>query len=275
MFPTQSSRPFSIKTIGILGSGAIGSNVARLAINGGFQVVVSNSRGPETLKDLVQELGKNCCAGTVEETARCADLVVLSVPLSAYKKLPVDALRGKIVIDTMNYYPTRDGKFPELDEARITSSEMVQDFLKDSIVVKTLHTQDSSHLFTNGRPKDVSSKRTTIPISGDDYQAKKIVTSFLNSIGYNVIDAGTLADSWKVEPGTPIYVWPYAPDVPNDLSDEEQQKYYVDTPAPPISQEEARDLIEHTTQRKFPVGGFLDELPKAWVGLVTEKLSKV
>src|SRR5207248_8829521 len=103
-------------TVGLIGSGHIGGTVARLAVAAGYDVVLSNSRGPDTLKELVDELGPRARAGTPEEAAEAGDLVVVTVPLRALAAVPVEPLAGKVVMDTCNYYPQRDGQIPELDD---------------------------------------------------------------------------------------------------------------------------------------------------------------
>src|SRR5512142_2818718 len=113
-----------MKTIGFIGSGNIGGTVARLAVAAGYDVVLSNSRGPETLQDLVDELGPHARAATTAEAGAVGDLVVVSVPLHAYDKVPAEPLAGKVVIDTGNYYPDRDGRIAELDEGQVTGSEL-------------------------------------------------------------------------------------------------------------------------------------------------------
>jgi len=109
-------------TLGLVGSGNIGSTVARLAVDAGYDVVLSNSRGPETLSDLVSELGPYARASTAVEAAEAGDLVLVTVPLKAYQQVPVEPLAGKIVLDTNNYYPDRDGRFVELDARTTTTS---------------------------------------------------------------------------------------------------------------------------------------------------------
>lgn len=256
------------KTIGIIGSGAIGSAIARLSVEAGYNVVLSNSRGAETLSELVAELGKNTRASTPEETAKTSDIVVVSTPLLAYDKLPVKALQGKIVIDAMNYYPVREGQMPILDAVEITSSEMVQQFLEGTTVVKALHNQDAPHLYINANRTD-SSKRTTLPIAGNNSEAKEIVAEFMNTIGYDTIDTGELSDSWRIEPGSPIYVWPYAPTVPEDMTEEEAKKYYKTTQGKAVSKEQAKELVNEAVRRN-PVGGFPADLPKTWIAIVME-----
>src|SRR2546430_2492672 len=117
-------------TVGLIGSGRIGGTVARLAVDAGYDVVLSNSRGPETLEGLVDELGPHARAATPAQAAGAGDLVVVSIPLRAYLSLPVEPLGGKVVIETNNYYPVRDGQIAELDEKSATSSELLQRHLR-------------------------------------------------------------------------------------------------------------------------------------------------
>jgi predicted dinucleotide-binding enzyme len=193
-----------MSTIGFIGSGHIGSTLARLAVAAGYQVVVSNSRGPETLADLVTELGPNARAATAAEAARAGDLVVVSVPLRAYLDVPVEPLAGKTVIDTCNYYPERDGHIAELDTATTTSSELVQKHLPASHVVKLFNNIFFQTLSTLPRPAGAPD-RTALPIAGDDANAKAEATTFLDAIGYDALDAGALAEGWHWQPNTPAY----------------------------------------------------------------------
>lgn len=190
------------KTLGLIGAGNIGSALARLAIAAGLNVVVSNSRGPDTLADLVAELGEQARAATPAEAAQAGDLVVVTVPLSTYEKLPVAALAGKTVIDTMNYYPDRDGRIAELDSGEQTSSALVQRRLADSQVVKAFNSIDFVRLFTSARPVGADD-RSALPVAGDDPAAKAQVAELLDALGFDAVDIGTLADSWRSEPGTP------------------------------------------------------------------------
>src|SRR5688572_24368571 len=133
-------------TIGFIGAGHIGSQVARLAISHGYSVVMSNSRGPETLAALVRELGPSARAATAVDAAKAGDIVVVTVPLKNYRQVPVAPLAGKIVIDTNNYYPQRDGHIPELDNESTTTSELLQAHLPASKVVKAFKDQKSTRL---------------------------------------------------------------------------------------------------------------------------------
>src|ERR671911_403306 len=139
-------------TIGLIGAGHIGAQVARLAVANGYDVVISNSRGPETLSALVAELGPRARAATPDEAARAGDIVVVTVPLKNYRDVPVEPLAGKIVIDTNNYYPERDGHIPELDNESTTTAELLQAHLPTSKVVKAFNHIYAAHLTTDGRP---------------------------------------------------------------------------------------------------------------------------
>ncbi|HYB48743.1 MAG TPA: NAD(P)-binding domain-containing protein [Streptosporangiaceae bacterium] len=197
-------------TVGIIGSGQIGGTVARLSVAAGHTVVLSNSRRPETLAELVAELGPLATAGTAEQAAEAGDLVLVSVPVKAFGDLPVKPLAGKPVLDTGNYYPQRDGHISELDTGALTSSELLQRYLADAHVVKVFNNILFRHLRWLARPSGADD-RSALPIAGDSEQAKAAVTAFLDSIGYDAVDGGPLADSWRQEPGTPVYGSPYGP----------------------------------------------------------------
>ena len=198
-------------TIGLIGSGHIGSTVARLAVNAGYDVVLSNSRGPETLADLVAELGPRARAATAAEAAEAADIAVVTVPLKAYREVPVAPLAGKVVIDTNNYYPERDGAIAELDAKAATTSGLLQAHLPESKVVKAFNNIYFEHLLSLARPAGAQDRNTLI-IAGDDDDAKKTATEFLDAIGYDALDSGVLADSWRYERDQPAYAGAYADD---------------------------------------------------------------
>jgi predicted dinucleotide-binding enzyme len=196
--------------VGFIGSGMIGGTVARLSVAAGHQVVLSNSRGPETLEDLVAELGPLARAATSEKAGAAGDLVVVSVPLHACPHLPVGSLAGRTVLDTGNYYPQRDDQIPELDSGSLTSSAWLQRQLPGAEVVKVFNNIYYKHLRSLARPAGAAG-RSYLPIAGGDAAAKAAVTEFLDSIGYGAVNAGTLADSWRQEPGSPAYGAPYGP----------------------------------------------------------------
>ncbi len=197
-----------MSVIGIIGAGNIGSTVARLAIAGGHDVVIANSRGPETLGDLVADLGPRARAATAEEAAQAAELAVVTVPLKALGDLPAAPLAGKVVMDTLNYYPDRDGHVAELDAETTTTSEMVQAHLAGSLVVKTFNNIYFEHLGALARPSGAEDRATLI-IASDTVGAKREVAAFLDSIGYDAFDGGTLAESWRFQRDTSAYAGVY------------------------------------------------------------------
>jgi predicted dinucleotide-binding enzyme len=191
-------------TIGLIGAGHIGSQVARLAVAHGFHVVISNSRGPETLAALVAELGPNARAATPQDAAAAGDIVVVTVPLKNYRDVPVAPLAGKIVIDTNNYYPERDGRIPELDNESTTTSELLQAHLPASRVVKAFNHIYAADLTTHGQPAGSKNRRGLV-IAGDDPGAKAEVADLLDRFGFDAVDAGPLKEGWRIQRDTPGY----------------------------------------------------------------------
>ena len=191
-------------TLGLIGAGRIGSQVARLAVANGYDVVISNSRGPQTLSGLVAELGPRARAGTVVEAAEAADIAVVSIPLKNYRSVPVEPLAGKIVIDTNNYYPLRDGHIPELDDEFTTTSELLQAHLPASQVVKAFNHIYAAELTTHGQPRGSTNRRALV-IAGDDVSAKATVADLLDRFGFDTVDAGRLAEGWRIQRDTPGY----------------------------------------------------------------------
>jgi predicted dinucleotide-binding enzyme len=193
-----------MKTIGIIGAGHIGSQVARLAVKHGYDVVISNSRGPETLAELVKELGPTARAATPVDAAKAGDIVVVTVPLKNYRSVPVEPLAGKVVIDTNNYYPQRDGHIAELDDESTTTSELLQAHLPKSKVVKAFNHIYAAELTTHGSPAGTPDRRALV-IAGDDASAKATVTRLLDEFGFDTVDAGPLAEGWRIQRDTPGY----------------------------------------------------------------------
>jgi predicted dinucleotide-binding enzyme len=193
-----------MKTIGLIGAGHIGSQVARLAVAHGYDVVISNSRGPESLRELVTELGSRARAGTVLEAAQAGDMVVVTIPLKSIRSVPVAPLAGKIVIDTNNYYPQRDGHIPELDNESTTTSELLQAHLPASRVVKAFNHIYAADLTTHGQPAGTKNRRALV-IAGNDAAAKAEVSRLLDEFGFDTVDAGPLAEGWRIQRDTPGY----------------------------------------------------------------------
>jgi 8-hydroxy-5-deazaflavin:NADPH oxidoreductase len=197
-------------TIGFIGSGRIGSTVARLSVAAGHMVVLSNSRGPDTLKDLVAELGRMARAESVDDTAEAGDLVVVATPLAAIRHLPVRPVVDKAVIDANNYYAQRDGHIADLDSGQVTSSELLQRHVPGASVVKAFNNIYYKHLANLARPAG-DPTRSSLPIAGDNQQALTAVSQFLDSIGYHAVEYGLLPESWRQQPGQPAYGTPYGP----------------------------------------------------------------
>lgn len=191
--------------IGIIGAGNIGGTLTRRFAQLGHEVLVANSRGPATLKDLANETGAK--AVTVEEAARSGDVVVVTIPEAKIRDLPKNLFAGVpesvVVIDTGNYYPReRDGRIDEI-EAGMTESRWVSQQLGRP-VVKAFNNIYAQHLLERGRPAGASG-RIALPVAGDDPKAKAVVMRLVEELGFDAVDPGDLDDSWSQQPGTPVY----------------------------------------------------------------------
>jgi 8-hydroxy-5-deazaflavin:NADPH oxidoreductase len=195
--------------IGVIGSGNIGATAAKLFAAAGHRVVVSNSRGPETLDDLVEEIGPGVRAGTVGEAAEFGEVVMEAIPFGRYGELPAEKLSGKVFVTASNYYPGRDG---EVEHGGLASSELVQKHLPGARVVKAFNTIYFERLRDNGHPDAPVEERETVFLAGDDEGAKAIVSGLIEEIGFAPVDTGTLAESRRQEPGSPIYNVPMRPE---------------------------------------------------------------
>ncbi|MEU3526873.1 NAD(P)-binding domain-containing protein [Streptomyces sp. NPDC038707] len=248
------------KTLGLIGSGMIGGTLARLAVAAGLDVVLSNSRGPGSLSGLVAELGDRARAATPAEAARAGDLVVATVPLHAYDRLPAADLAGRTVIDTMNYYPERDGRIAALDTGELTSSTLVQRHLAGSRVVKACNNIFYLSLLTAARPAGAPD-RSALPVAGDDPGAKEEAVALLDALGYDTVDIGTLADSWRSQPGTPVYVRPYFPGPPPwGASPGELLRWFRETRQRGVSRRQVGELVGLAV--RSPAGEPLPRTPR-------------
>jgi len=191
-------------TIGLIGSGNIGTAIAEQAVAAGHDVILSNSRGPETLTDLVGRLGDRARAGTAQEAAAEGDLVVVTIPFKSYEQVPAEPLAGKVVIDTNNYYFERDGRFPEIDEGRTSPSELLATHLRGAKVVKAFNAIQAAHIVSAATTAGDPARRA-IPIAGDDEEAKQTVTALIDELGFDVVDAGPLAEGRRFDRDTPAY----------------------------------------------------------------------
>ncbi|SFO69732.1 hypothetical protein SAMN05660464_0595 [Geodermatophilus dictyosporus] len=197
-------------TLGIIGAGHIGTALAQAATDAGYDVVLSNSRGPETLTDLVEAIGArpsrtgSVRAATAAEAGAAGDLVVVTVPLKAVDDVPVEPLAGKVVIDTNNYYPERDGHVPALDDESTTTAELLQEHLPTSRVVKAFNHVYAADITARRTPPGTPNRRA-LAIAGDDASAKETVASFIDELGFDVVDLGPLAEGWRIQRDTPGY----------------------------------------------------------------------
>jgi 8-hydroxy-5-deazaflavin:NADPH oxidoreductase len=197
-------------TIGIIGAGNIGQALTRISVDAGHDVVVANSRGPETLQDFVSGVNDrpsakgSARAGTAEEAAAAGDLAVVTVPLKAIDQLPAQPLAGKVVIDTCNYYPQRDGQIAELDDESTTTSELVAGHLPGARVVKAFNHIYAADLASRGTSSGTPHRRA-LAIAGDDASAKEVVASYLDDLGFDAVDLGPLAEGWRLQRDTPGY----------------------------------------------------------------------
>ncbi|QAY60361.1 NADP oxidoreductase [Microbacterium protaetiae] len=192
-------------TVGIIGAGHIGSTLAEGLVARGYDVVIANSRGPETLSDLVAKLGGKARAATAAEAADAADWAIVTVPLKALGDVPVEPLAGKIVLDTCNYYWERDGRIPALDDKQTTTSRLVQDHLPTSRVAKAFNHIMSTDILVDGTPAGTENRRA-LATAGDDEDAVALVTALYDEFGYDTVSAGPLSESWRVERDQPAYV---------------------------------------------------------------------
>lgn len=195
-------------TIGLIGAGHIGSQLARKAVSLGYDVVISNRRGPQVLGDLIAELGDRVrAAASPAEAAEAADLAVVTIPLHQIDTVPVEPLIGKIVIDTNNYYPQRDGQIAALDEETTTTSQLLQDHLPQSFVVKAFNHIPAAEITTAGRPAGDPDRRALVAVS-DHPTALAVVSRLLDAFGFDPVPVQPLSESWRIQRDTPGYVQP-------------------------------------------------------------------
>jgi 8-hydroxy-5-deazaflavin:NADPH oxidoreductase len=190
--------------IGIIGAGNIGGTLARRFRALGYEVSVANSRGPETLASLAKETGAK--AVPVTEVARGKDVVIVTIPEKNVPALPKDLFAGTgdgtVIIDTGNYYPQRDGYIDGIETGATESRWVAQQLGRP--VVKAFNNIYANHLLERGQPKGKAG-RIALPIAGDDARAKSVVSRLLDELGFDAVDTGTLDDSWRQQPGTPVY----------------------------------------------------------------------
>jgi predicted dinucleotide-binding enzyme len=192
-------------TIGIIGSGHVGSNLAKAAIAHGYHVILSNSQGPDSLTELVSALGPGARAATPDEAAARGDFAIVAIPVTTLSKVPVGPLAGKVVIATINYFPQRDGHIREIDDGTTTVPGLLQAHLPASQVVRAFSMIEAADMSGDGHPA-ADPKRRALALAGDDAAAKRLVTRLYDEFGFDAVDLGGLAESWRVDPGQPAFV---------------------------------------------------------------------
>ncbi len=188
--------------IGIIGAGNIGETAAKLFIDAGHDVAISNSRGPETLTEVIQKLGSHARAVTTEDAAKFGQVVLEAIPYGLYKSLPAEALAGKILISASNYYPQRDGT---LDLGRRAQTELLAHHVPQARVVKAFNTIYWEHLRDQGDTSKLTEARRVIFLSGDDEVAKTTVAALIEELGFGPLELGSLRESKRQEPGSAVY----------------------------------------------------------------------
>ena len=191
--------------IGIIGAGNIGGNLTRRFQQLGHKVFVANSRGPETLADLAAET--SATPVTVEEAARRGDVVIVTIPEKNIPSLPRDLFAGVadnvVVVDTGNYYPQqRDGQIAGIEDGMVESRWVSEQLGRP--VVKAFNNIYAEHLLKLGKPPGAPG-RIALPVASDDNRAKSVVLKLVDELGFDGVDAGHLDDSWRQQPGTPVY----------------------------------------------------------------------
>lgn len=194
-----------VETIGIIGAGEMGTQLARAVVRAGYRVVIANSRGPHTLAALIDELGSAARADTASGAARAGDAVIVSVPLKLDNDMPAGDLAGKVVLDTNNYMPWRDGRFEDVDAGRLTVHELRQLQLPASKVAKAFTHIQAPRLFLSASPGG-SPGRHALSVSSDFPEAVAFVTRLYDQLGFDTVDNSPLSESWRSGPGQPAWL---------------------------------------------------------------------
>jgi 8-hydroxy-5-deazaflavin:NADPH oxidoreductase len=194
-----------VTAIGFIGAGHVGTSVAEAAVNAGFDVVISNATGPESLAPVIEKLGDKARAATVAEAAAAGDVVVVAVPVAAFGDVPVEPLAGKVVISTSNYNASREGHLPEIDDGSLTVAGLLQRHLPASHVVKAFNMISAAQVPTDGTPKGTPNRRA-LALAGDNPGAKQTVADIYDRLGFDAVDAGPLSESWRFGRGQPAFI---------------------------------------------------------------------
>ncbi|WEX17526.1 NADPH-dependent F420 reductase [Pseudomonas sp. G11] len=192
--------------IGVIGAGFIGRAVAQLALAAGHEVMLSNSRGPQTMSSVLSGI-RGVKVGSAQDAAQFGDVVLVAIPFEHYRSIPAQWLEGKTILDPNNYYPERDGHFPALDRFETTTSRLLAEHFSHSKVVKVFNAIFATDLTEHARPHGAPDRRA-LPVAADDAGAKAQVIGLLDELGFDAVDAGNLDESWRFERAKPAYCVP-------------------------------------------------------------------
>jgi 8-hydroxy-5-deazaflavin:NADPH oxidoreductase len=192
-------------TIAVIGAGHIGRSFSIAAIRQGYEIVISNSRGPETLSDQVSELGPQARAATPADAVAAGDFVVVAIPVKGSDAVPVDSFGGKVVVTTNNYFAQRDGPIAEIDSGRLTVPAYVQTHLPDSKVVRAFNHIKAADIVSDGAPEGTPNRRA-LGYAGDDPDAKQRAAALYEAFGFDAVDVGGLNDAWRLDVDQPTFV---------------------------------------------------------------------
>ena len=192
--------------IGVIGAGFIGRAVAQLALAAGHEVMLSNSRGPQTMSSVLSGI-RGVKVGSAQDAAQFGDVVLVAIPFEHYRSIPAQWLEGKTILDPNNYYPERDGHFPALDRFETTTSRLLAEHFSHSKVVTVFNAIFATDLTEHARPHGAPDRRA-LPVAADDAGAKAQVIGLLDELGFDAVDAGNLDDSWRFERAKPAYCVP-------------------------------------------------------------------
>lgn len=192
-------------TIGVIGAGHIGRSFSIAAIRAGYEIVISNSQGPESLAGLVNELGEKAAAATAADAVAGGDFVLVAIPLKGTDVIPVDSFGGKVVLTTNNYFANRDGPIAEIDAGRVTVPEYVQAHLPDSKVIRAFNHIEAANIVSDGTPNGTPNRRA-LGYAGDDLEAKRWARELYEEFGFDAVDVGGLGDAWRLDVDQPAFV---------------------------------------------------------------------
>jgi 8-hydroxy-5-deazaflavin:NADPH oxidoreductase len=194
-----------VTTIGIIGAGHVGQNIAKAAIANGYDVILANNSGPGSLADLINDLGPHASAATPSDAAGRSDFAVVAIPITTIDEVPVEPLAGKVVLATINYFPDRLGHVPEIDNGTTSAPGLLQAHLPKSKVVRAFSMIDAADMSGDGHPAG-DPRRRALALAGDDAEAKQLVERLYDEFGFDALDIGGLDESWRVDAGQKAFV---------------------------------------------------------------------